>query len=226
MIVSHIADRSLASARWPLLWAIAISMLTRAAAGQAVQLPTFHFFSLSTTVSVPDGGDALLGGVSRSASGRVQRGIPGLPSQPFDNVVTGRATGTSNVSASATIHDFEAMDKALQESGVENQASVLTAPGSAGKRPIVSLPKLDGPVQSIAAIRAEQAAEDAARQQEAATALARGRQLLAEGKTNVARIYFQSAVKKSTDKSDIREQAIAALRSIEQPSDSGKLAGH
>jgi hypothetical protein len=201
----------------------------RGAAGQAVQLPTFHFFSLSTTVSVPDGGDASLGGVSRSSSGRVQRGIPGLPSQPFDSVATGRATSTSNVSASATIHDFEAMNKAIQESGVGSQESARTAPGSARgspKRAIVSLPKSDGPVQSIAAIRAQQAAEDAAKQQEAAAALARGRQLLAEGKTNVAKIYFQTAARKSTVQSDIREQAIAALRSLEQPSASGKLAGH
>jgi hypothetical protein len=194
--------------------------IARGAAGQAVQLPTFHFFTLSTTVSVPDGGDAMLGGVSRSSSGRIQRGIPGLPSQPFDNVATGQATGTSNVSASATIHDFEAMEKALEGAGGLAHGAV-----GQGRGAIVSLPKSDGPVQSIAAIRAQQAAENAARQQEAAAALARGRQLLAEGKTNVARFYFQSAVKKSTDKSDVREQAVAALRSVEQAGSAGKIAG-
>jgi hypothetical protein len=185
-----------------------------------VQLPTFHFFTLSTTVSVPDGGDAMLGGISGSSSGRAQRGIPGLPSQPFDSVATGRASGTSNVSASATIHDFEAMEKSLEETGGRAQGAV-----GKGRGAIVSLPKPDGPVQSIATIRAQQASEDAAKQQEAAAALARGRQLLAEGKTNVARIYFQAAVRKSTDKSDVREQAVAALRSIEQASANGRLAG-
>ena len=199
---------------------LAVLVFARGAAGQAVQLPTFHFFSQSTTVSVPDGGDAAFGGISRSSSGRVQRGIPGLPSQPFDNVATGRATGTSNVSASATIHDFEAMEKALEGAGGGAQAAIGQRRGA-----VVSLPKSDGPVQSIAAIKAQQAAEDVAHQAEAAAALARGRQLLAEGKTNVARIYFQAAVKKSTDKSDVHSQALAALRSLEQAGSTSKLAG-
>jgi len=199
---------------------LTVGTLARSAAAQAVQLPTFHFFTLSTTVSVPDGGDAMLGGMSRSSSGRVQRGIPGLPSQPFDNVATGRASGTGNVSASATIHDFEAMEKALQGAGGGAQGAV-----GKGRGAIVSLPKSDGPVQSIAAIRAHQAVEDAARQAEAAAALARGRQLLAEGKTNVAKFYFQSAVRKSTDTSDVHSQALAALRSLEQAGSAGKIAG-
>lgn len=207
---------------------LAIFAVARGAAGQAVQLPTFHFFSLSTTVSVPDGGDTMLGGIGRSSSGRAERGVLGLPSRPFDNVATTRASGASNVSASATVHDFEAMDKALQESGIGSRESTRTALGSAGSsgsRAAMSLPKSDAPQQSIAAIRAQQAAEDAARQQEAAAALERGRQLLAEGKTNVAKVYFQSAVKKSTDKSDVHQQALAALRSIEQSKAAGQLAG-
>src|SRR5262245_38850748 len=190
----------------------------RSAAAQAVQLPTFHFFTLSTTVSVPDGGDTMLCGVSRSSSGRIQRGIPGLPSQPFDNVATGRATGTSNVSASATIHDLDAMDKALL--GQDQKVATARRPSPL----IATRQDSAAPLQSIAAIRAQQAAEDAARQQEAAAALARGRQLLAEGKTNVAKIYFQTAVKKSTDKSDVREQALTALRSLEQAGSTGKIA--
>jgi len=199
---------------------LAVLVFARGAAGQAVQLPTFHFFSLSTTVSVPDGGDAAFGGISRSSSGRVQRGIPGLPSQPFDNVATGRATGAGNVSASATIHDFEAMEKALEGAGGGAQGA-----GGQGRGPVVSLPKSDARVQSIAAIRGQQSAEDAAKQREAADALARGRQLLAEGKANVAKIYLQTAVKKSSAASDVHQQAIAALRSIEQGSSAGKLAG-
>src|SRR5262249_1188821 len=127
--------------------------------------------------------------------------------------------GTSNVSASATIHDLEAMDKALL--GQDQKAATTRRPSPL----IATRQDSAAPLQSIAAIRAQQAAEDAAREQEAAAALARGRQLLAEGKTNVAKIYFQSAVRKSTDKSDVREQALAALRSIEQASASGRLAG-
>jgi hypothetical protein len=199
---------------------LAVLAVARGAAGQAVQLPTFHFFSLSTTVSVPDGGDAMLGGIGRSSSGRAERGVLGLPSRPFDNVATAGTSAASNVSASATIHDFEATDKALLGQGQKKAATA--------RRPsplLATRQDSAAPLQSITAIRAQQAAEDAARQQEAGATLARARQLLAEGKTNVARIYFQSAIKKSADKSDVHEQALAALRSIEQAGANGKIAG-
>jgi hypothetical protein len=41
-----------------------------AAQAQTVQLPTFNFFTVRTTVSVPDSGGAYLGGVNRSAMGQ------------------------------------------------------------------------------------------------------------------------------------------------------------
>src|SRR5205809_649491 len=46
--------------------------------GQAstLQLPNFSFSTVNTTVSVPDGGTALLGGVSRAATGQTSRGVP------------------------------------------------------------------------------------------------------------------------------------------------------
>src|SRR5262245_24308417 len=189
--------------------ALTVFACTRGAAGQAVQLPTFHFFSLSTTVSVPDGGDAAFGGISRSSSGRFDRGVLGLPSRPFDNVATARGTGAGSVSAGATIHDFEAMEKALEGAGGGAQGA-----GGQGRGEIVRMPKSDAPVQSIAAIRGQQASEDAAKEREAAAALARGRQLLAEGKTSVAKIYLQTAVKKSAAESDVHSRALAVLRSI------------
>ncbi len=43
-----------------------------------VQLPTFHFFTNTGTVVVPDGGNAFLGGVSSSAAGQVDRGGSGI----------------------------------------------------------------------------------------------------------------------------------------------------
>ncbi len=51
--------------------------------GTTVQLPTFAFTSVSTTVSVPDGGTILLGGIKRLAEGRVERGIPVLSKIPY-----------------------------------------------------------------------------------------------------------------------------------------------
>ncbi|MCA9241557.1 MAG: hypothetical protein KDA37_15210, partial [Planctomycetales bacterium] len=66
-------------------------------AGTTVQLPTFSFVSVSTTVSVPDGGTVLLGGIKRLSEGRNEAGIPLLSKLPyvnrlFRNVGIGRET--------------------------------------------------------------------------------------------------------------------------------------
>ena len=63
--------------------------------GTTVQLPTFAFTTVSTTVSVPDGGTILLGGIKRLSEGRAERGVPMLSKIPylsrlFKNVAVGR----------------------------------------------------------------------------------------------------------------------------------------
>lgn len=65
--------------------------------GTTVQLPTFIFTTVSTTVSVPDGGTVLLGGIKRLSESRVERGVPMLSKLPyvnrlFKNVGIGRDT--------------------------------------------------------------------------------------------------------------------------------------
>ena len=63
--------------------------------GTTVQLPTFAFTTINTTVSVPDGGTILLGGIKRMAEGRAERGVPFLSKIPyvsrlFRNTAVGR----------------------------------------------------------------------------------------------------------------------------------------
>jgi general secretion pathway protein D len=65
--------------------------------GTTVQLPTFSFVSVTTTVSVPDGGTVLLGGIKRLSEGRNEFGVPLLSKVPyinrlFRNVGIGRET--------------------------------------------------------------------------------------------------------------------------------------
>ena len=69
----------------------------RTTEGTTVQLPTFSFTTVSTTVSVPDGGTVLLGGIKRLQEGRTERGVPILAQLPyvnrlFKNVGIGRQT--------------------------------------------------------------------------------------------------------------------------------------
>ncbi len=65
--------------------------------GVTVQLPSFSFVSVTTTVSVPDGGTVLLGGIKRLSEGRNEFGVPILDKIPylnrlFKNVGVGRET--------------------------------------------------------------------------------------------------------------------------------------
>jgi general secretion pathway protein D len=51
--------------------------------GTTVQLPSFAFTTVSTTVSVPDGGTILLGGIKRLSEGRSEAGVPILSKIPY-----------------------------------------------------------------------------------------------------------------------------------------------
>jgi general secretion pathway protein D len=71
--------------------------VTETTQGTTVQLPTFIYTTVSTTVSVPDGGTVLLGGIKRLSEGRSERGVPMLSKMPyinrlFKNVGIGRET--------------------------------------------------------------------------------------------------------------------------------------
>jgi general secretion pathway protein D len=67
--------------------------------GTTVQQPSFSTTTVSTTVSVPDGGTILLGGIKRLREGRTEAGVPILNKIPyinrlFKNVGMGRETSS------------------------------------------------------------------------------------------------------------------------------------
>jgi general secretion pathway protein D len=76
--------------------------------GSTVQLPTLGVTTINTTVTVPDGGTILLGGIKRLSEGRVERGVPILSKVPyinrlFKNVGVGRTTNTLMMTVSPRI---------------------------------------------------------------------------------------------------------------------------
>jgi len=75
--------------------------------GTTVQLPTFSFVTVTTTVSVPDGGTVLLGGIKRLSEGRNERGVPLLSKIPYVNRLfknVGIARTTSSLMMMVTPH--------------------------------------------------------------------------------------------------------------------------
>lgn len=74
-------------------------------AATTVQLPTFSFFSISTTVMVPDSGTRFIGGVGGAGSGTRSNG-PGSRSSASGIDAGGMSIGVQ-------IHDLKEMDRAL-----------------------------------------------------------------------------------------------------------------
>jgi hypothetical protein len=73
---------------------------------QTVQLPTFHYFGVSTTVVVPDRGWVTLEGNGGSAFSSAQYG-------PLGGRAYGRSRWNNGASVSATIIDHQALDHAV-----------------------------------------------------------------------------------------------------------------
>jgi hypothetical protein len=99
------------------LGAVAICCTGRA---QVVQLPSYHVTSVDTTVSVPDGGAAYLGGIYGLSEGSTMRGVP---LTPFKNRAIGRSVGASTMSVHATIIDLAEMDEALLAEAAAKRAA-------------------------------------------------------------------------------------------------------
>lgn len=127
------------SRRWAFTAALTLAGAAFAVAPEAanaqnvVQQPTFGVFSVGTTVSVPDRGGALLGGVNRAAVGSVERGVPGLSNLPyagrlFKNRAIGSRYAPSTMSVHAQILDFEAMDEALLAEAARRRQVRLASP--------------------------------------------------------------------------------------------------
>lgn len=204
-----------------------------AAAQNAVQLPTYYSFRTNTTVSVPDRGSVYTGGINRASDGRNEFGTPLLP---FRNRSIGSDRSASSVWTSVYIHDLQAMDEALlsqaRDSGYTSQRtpSASSPALAAGTRPLPSQsqptstrraqsesqPANDPLSKSIAELRAQRAGEQQARLAEAERLFERGKNAQAEGKLNVARIYYQQASRRA--QGPLQEQILAQLRLVTQQS--------
>jgi len=199
------------------LFALLVALFTGRTSAQVVQLPTFQFFGISTTVSVPDRGSISLGGDASSSMSGFDYGFPGLgqmpiAGRPFGHRAIASHTQTSGISVSAYIHDFEAMDESLLREGrplTSFESGNVGNPKVHNSRPMV---RDSAGRMSVAELRRLQSTN---RTQMAASArrdFDRARQLLAEGKTGVAKVYLQQAGK-TTDPA-LRAEVTAILRGL------------
>jgi hypothetical protein len=195
-----------------------VALACAQAAGQAVQLPTFSFFSVSTSISVPDSGGAYQGGFSRARYGQNAVGLPGTPAARA--IAHGLQTGQSSVTA--TIIDHQELDSAPPQAGlgaVSPAASPEARRFAEARRS--SAGNLPGSVADAHRLRA---AEALARQKEAKQLLEQGRAAEAAGKTAVARIYYSNAAKRA--EGALRDEALSGWRRMQAAKTTGKPAGN
>ncbi len=103
-------DRQISLLSIPILTLTIGTLVSETASCQTVLLPTQNRFSIGTTVSVPDRGGLYLGGVNRSQTGRIERGILGTP---FRNRAIGSSLNNSGASVHTTITSLRETDKAV-----------------------------------------------------------------------------------------------------------------
>jgi hypothetical protein len=183
---------------------VGAAILAQEAFAQAVQLPSFHFFTVSTTVSVPDRGAAYLGGVRRGASGRVGRGVPFLSKAPGlgrlgRNDALGASLSTGDVSVTATIIDHDELDEAVLSEARKRRGAAAAVDATPREAAVASPVPSSAPVASVAELRRQNEVKDAAQQEEALALVAKGRQAEAAGKLNVAKIYYQMAARRADE---------------------------
>ena len=187
-------------------------------AAQVVMLPTYKIFSTSGSVLVPDRGMAHLGSISHAREGSVTRGIPGLAQLPmvgrlFRNQGIGREVGHAGAAVTATIIDLRELDAQVlasaripvvsaEEIQLARKANFLirnvARQGAQSSTPPAVVETRTTPRSSVAEIRRQNQLAATQRQQEAEEYLKRARELDVQGKTGVARIYYQMAARRST----------------------------
>jgi len=221
------------ASRLALVWgwtSCALLLCASEALAQAttVQLPTFSFFSVATTVSVPDRGSALLGGVNRASEGRSDFGVPCLSGLPFlgrgfHSAAVGRQVGAGTMRISAQVHDFEAMERSLlgnSTAGVALPPDQAVVPVGG---PLVAImgsnadisrtnnqPKTGGqvaadvvssaarPAASVGEARAIRQAEMAAVAEEAERLFQRALKAESEGNSRLAKVYYEMAARRAS----------------------------
>lgn len=196
---------------------------------QAVQLPTFRYFGVQTTVSVPDRGGVVLGGVNSAASGSTRRGFG-----PFANRASGSSIGASTASVHATIIDHREWDEAVLAEAARRRAEsgdslvlgspapltpaqqrvaskadylsqhVATRPASAPSTALEPPPTID----SLAEVRARAAAREQAKLAEAESRLSAAIAAEEAGKLASARGHYEAAMRYG----DENVRVIAAAR--------------
>lgn len=197
--------------------------ISLAQAPTTVQLPTFSFFTVNTTVSVPDSGGSYLGGIMRGSDSRRTRGLSPFPL--LANRSTSSDRSAAGMSVRAWIHDFHEMDAAMLAGAVRGgDSDPATLKGSALSSSIEKSSAggaaAGAPLLSVAEIRRQNDLADQAEVQEAAAFFAKAEEYEAAGKPGLAKLNYQRAA--SREGGELKQRALARIRALARKQDGEK----
>ena len=191
--------------------------------GQLLRLPTLDYFSVQTSVLVPDRGGTYLGGVRRSTYGTSSYGVPGVGGA----VGTRRLLGSRGLSAGtraggasvhATVIDHEALDRAVLAEAARRRGERLAVERSAAdlsRRLGEGTSSSSSPstaLMSVAEIRRQNAQRRASQQREAQRLFAQGAEAQSKGSLGAARIFYQMAHRRAD--AELKQRLAARLSQL------------
>jgi hypothetical protein len=185
------------------LLAVAAPTITSA---QVIQLPSFHSFSVDTTVVVPDSGPRPLAGQKRARSGSSRFG-PAAPQH-----ASGIDRQAAGAAALAKIHDPRQADAAILQRAQALRTKRPPTPAAAASTPAAASDPVPKSLAEIERLRAEQSVTAG---REALALVEKARAALAAGKPAVANIYYGRAGKLAQGK--LKHQVDAEVRRLNQP---------
>jgi len=203
--------------------------------GQVVQLPTYRQFTVSTSVSVPDGGTASLAGNGYMAESFVGSGMPLFGPLGASRDRT-RTSYSQHATVSASITEFRERDARLLAAAAsreiaESNGGITSGGGSGrstGELPLVLRPAgsstsggKSGPSglaaadpghYSVAELKQQRKEAQVLQQKESLAFYQRALSAESQGKPAVARSYYQSAYSRADSR--LKEQITARLRDL------------
>ena len=213
---------------------LVVSASARAQQTAIVQLPTFSYVTVNTTVSVPDSGRAFMGGVHRRRSAKTSRGLPWISGLPAARrLARSRAisaeAAAGGVAASATIMDLKEMDDAVLAAAegrggtvADHRALRLTARVDRDRTSTKKI-ELGGSLESVAGIRRQNAREDAKLRAELIRYWKMAQAAEAAGRLGSARCNYKIVARRGSGR--VRNAVLAKLKKLEaQPSPPVRVA--
>jgi hypothetical protein len=187
------------------VWGASLPVLgVREARAQVLQLPTFDYFSVQTSVLVPDRGGAYVGGVRRATYAASGAGVAGTRTMPgMGRLLGNRALAAGATAGAASVHatiiDSAALDRAVLAEAARRRTQEEVLPSRAAElsRQLLEdappTPSPAGMPVSLSEIRQRNAQRKRAQQGAARQFFSQAMQAEQRGQLGAAKIYYQMA---------------------------------